>query len=306
MAIGNVSMFGGKTQEAHQAFERARVLASQLVTDAPNAADSQATLADVLSNQGMLLMSQAINPDETVKDSGKLKEAQAAHRKALDLRKLLSQAQPGNADLLVNLASSFNHLANTFQLQGETGFADAELNYREALGLLEPLAVAFPGVPGHRQDIAQIFNNLNELYAKQKRWDQAETLARRAVDDFARLEKNFPSIPEHSAELSTALERLAHTLRLQGKKAEANDRDYAAAIAAGRASTLWNEPAQREEWAVKAVAALQRLRTERFFADPRHRDRLAIEPAFQNLRSRSDYGELGNGPGTRGPPSRRK
>src|SRR5262249_46058870 len=155
------------------------------------------------------------------------------HRQALAVRKELAQAHPGNADLLANLASSFNHLGNTLQLQGETGFVEAESHYREALGLLEPLAVAFPGVPGHRQDMAMIFNNLNELYAKQKRWDQAEALARRAVDDFARLEKNFPTVPEHSAELSTALERLAHTLRLQGKRAEANERDYAAA--AGRA-----------------------------------------------------------------------
>jgi hypothetical protein len=299
-------MFGGKTKEAHEAFERARVLASQLVADAPNSADYQSTLADILSNEGMLLMSQAINQDETVKDPGKLKEAQAAHRRALEVRKVLSQAQPGNTDLLVNLASSFNHLGNTFQLQGESGFADAELNYREALGLLEPLAVAFPGVPGHRRDMAQIVHNLNELHAKQKRWDQAETLARRAVDDFTRLEKNFPTVPDHSAELSTALERLANTLRLQGKEAEANDRDYAAAIAAERASTLWNDPAQREEWAVKAVAALQRLRTERFFADPRHRERLANEPALQNLRSRSEYGELWNGPDAGGPPVHKK
>ena len=134
-----------------------------------------------------------------------------------------------------------------------------------------------------------IFNNLNELYAKQKRWDQAEALARRAVDDFARLEKSFLTVPEHSAELSTALERLAHTLRLQGKRAEANERDYAAAVAAGRAAALWTNPTQRESWAVKAVAALRRLRTERFLADPRHRQRLAREPAFDSLRARPDY-----------------
>lgn len=293
MVIGNVSMSSGEPLAAQEAFEHGRALASRLVADRPNAAAYRFTLADIRNNQGMLFMGEAVSLDGAVVSPAKLRASQAAHREALELRRQLVQGEPGNPDYLTYLAASFNHLGNTFNLQGENGFAEAEANYREALALLEPLAVAFPGVPSHRQEMAEIYNNLNELLVKQKRLTEAEVLARRAVDDFTRLERHFPAIPEHPAELGVALGRLAKTLRLQGKTAAANDHDYAAAIAIGRASALLlSDPPQREVLASQVIALLQRLAAEGFFRDPRNIERLQKEPALQSLRSRPDYAKL--------------
>jgi tetratricopeptide (TPR) repeat protein len=292
MAMGNLPMFSGKYKEAEETFERGRVLASQLVAARPSDASYQFTLADILNNQGMLFMAEAVAKDGKLADPVALKKSQAAHRQALELRRQLVQAEPGNPRCVPYLAASFNNLGDTFQMQGESGFSESEANYREALTLLEPLAFAFPGTSGHQRDIAQIFSNLNGLLTKEKRWAEAEAMARRAIDDFRRLAKTYPKDPDLASDLGVTLEQLANTSRLQAKKAEANDGDFAAALAFGRAAALVDDPARRASLASNALGALQRLRGEGFFADPRNVERLQKEPDLESARAGPDYAKL--------------
>jgi tetratricopeptide (TPR) repeat protein/tRNA A-37 threonylcarbamoyl transferase component Bud32 len=293
MVMGNLAMFGGRAKEAREAFERARVLAARLVTEAPSDAAYQFTLAEILSNEGVLLMKEAAPLGQIVTDPKKLQESQDVHQQALVFRRHLVEIDPDSADYKAYLAASLNHLGNVGLLRGEKGFSEAESNYREALALLEPLSVAYPGVPSHRIEVAQIFNNLNQLYGKEKRWVEAEALARLAVEHFTRLVKNYPKIPEHSSELGVALEHLADTLRGQDSAVAANDADFRAAVEFARASALSKDDAARSDaLASKAVALLERIRGAGYFQDARRVELLRTEAAFQPLQRRPDYEKL--------------
>jgi eukaryotic-like serine/threonine-protein kinase len=297
-ALGNLNMYYRHNQpEAQRFYARGRDLAVRLAKEEPGAEEYQSALADIASNLGMSYQFEAMPDGVQVTDPAKLGVAGDAHRSALDLRRQLVQAEPGNPDRMANLASSFNHLGNVLQTRGAENFGDAEANYREALAILEPLAVAFPGVPSHRQDIAEIYQNVVVMLTKQQHLTEATAIATTAADLFSRLVKEQQDSPELFAHQGEIFEQLAETLRLQGK-AVASDRFYDAAVAYARAAALWKEPDQKEPLAAKAVSVLKSLMDLGYFRNQARANQLHADAAFQILRSRPDYQALIGAPGS--------
>jgi serine/threonine-protein kinase len=288
-AIGNLAMLSGNQTKAQDTYRKAQALAVRLVDEVPAEPRYIRALADVCSNQGMSLQMEAVPVGTRLVSPGRLAAAAEAHRKALELRRRLTRLEPGIPENLADVAASLNHLGNVSQLSGEPAFAEAEAFYREARTMLEALALAFPGVPGNRREVAEVYANLNVLLTKQNRRDEALVLARAAVALFTRLVSEYPDTPDLHSDLGIALARLADSLRLQGNRAEAATRRYESAVAFARASGLTQEPVRREELAGRAVAILNALKASGHFRSPSRAGAFAQEEAFRQLRNRADF-----------------
>src|SRR5262249_33953315 len=172
---------------------------------------------------------------------------------------------PDNPEYRVYVAVSLNLLGEVLQPQGEGRFAEAEKYFREALEVYEVLTVAFPGVPSHRQEIAQVYNNLGDLTRKQQRGEEALAWSRRAVDHFARLQRTYPNIPDHAQELGVARDVLAEALAATGRREEAGQACYQAAVAFALAAGLQKDAAKRQPPLTKALELLERAKQADYF-----------------------------------------
>jgi hypothetical protein len=161
--------------------------------------------------------------------------------------------------------------------------------YREARTILEALAIAYPGVPSNRREVAMVYSNLNVLFTRQDRKDEGVTLARSAVDLFTRLVTDYANIPDLYSNLGVALEQLAVNLQQRGDLVGTSTNSYAAASAFAHAYTLTLEPKGRENFASKVISLLHNLETTGYFHIPAHTKALRDEPAFEGLRNRPGF-----------------
>jgi eukaryotic-like serine/threonine-protein kinase len=290
-AIGNRAMLGHDQTAAQVAFQEALTLASQLVDAYPDDPRFVKALADVYSNRGMSLQMQALPDGQQLVAPDKLSEAAASHRRALEHRRRLTQLEPGKPEHLADVATSLNHLGNAHLLGGDAGFANAEGFYREARTTLEALAIAYPGVPSNKREIATIYSNLNVLLTRQNRMDEVLELGKAAVELFRRLVSDYPATPDLHSELGTALDQLATNLRRQGKVSDAAARSYDAAVAFARAYRLTDDANRRSSFAKKALALLHLLDADGYFRTPSHAAALRDEPAFADFREQPGFPE---------------
>jgi tetratricopeptide (TPR) repeat protein/tRNA A-37 threonylcarbamoyl transferase component Bud32 len=288
-ASGNMAMLSHDQKKAQALFQQGLAVASKLVDESPADARFVKVLADIYSNQGMSLHMEALPDGRKLIAPEKLAAASASHRKALDHRRKLTRLEPGKPEHLADVAASLNHLANALLFTGEAGYANAESLYREALKILESLAIAFPGVPSNRQEVASVYSNLNFLLTRQNRADEATALGRAAVDLFGRLVADYPDTPELDTELGIALEQLAANLKRRGESHEAAARSYESAVAFARASNLTDEASQRAILAKKSLELLRALDAEGYFQNVVHADAVRDEKAFAALRDRPGF-----------------
>ena len=156
---------------------------------------------------------------------GELKEAEAAWRDALALRKQLAADFPTRPEFRHNLAKSHNNLgvllSNTGRLQ------EAEAVWRDALALQKQLAADFPTSPDYRQELACSYNNLGILLSATGRPKEAEAAFRDALAIQKQLATDFPTRPDFRQELATSHNNLGILLYQTGrpKEAEAAFRD---------------------------------------------------------------------------------
>jgi tetratricopeptide (TPR) repeat protein len=288
-AIGNLAMLSHDQGRAQASFRKAHAVVSKLVEDAPADPRFLKVLADISNNQGMSLQMEAVPDGRKLIAPDKLSAASASHRQALEYRRKLTRLEPGKPEHLADVAASLNHLGNASLLSGKAGFASAETLYREARTILEALAIAYPGVPSNRQEVAMIYSNLNYLLTSQNRFEEITVLGRAAVDLYSRLVAENPDAPELTSELGIALEHLATNLRRRGEEPEAAARTYDAAVAFARAHTLTNEVNQRASLAKKSLELLGILNKEGYFQKPAHAAVLRDDPAFASLRGRVGF-----------------
>ena len=284
-ALGNEAMFGQDHARAQASFQQAVSLASKSVEEAPEDPRFTKGLADGLSNIGFSLQMQASPDGKQLLDAAKLAEAAVSQRRALELRRRLIRLEPGKPEHLADVAVSLNHLGNASVIGGESTFADAEKYYNEARGILEALALAYPGVPGNRQEVAMIYSNLNVLFTREKRFKEAIALARSGVDLFTRLVTDYHEMPELHMNLGVALEQLAINLRENGNAGEADDQTYASATEFARAAASMQDPSIRSAFIAKTLELLGALQSNGYFKSPAHSEALRAEPAFANLRA---------------------
>jgi tetratricopeptide (TPR) repeat protein len=288
-AIGNLAMLSGQQPSAQASYRRALELATDLVQTSPDAPRFLKALADVQSNRGMSLQKEASPDGQRLTDPGKLDEAVTAHRQALIHRRRLIRLEPGKPEYLSDVAASLNHLGNAALSRSQTGYAEAEGFYREALSILEALAIAYPGVPSNRSEVAMVYSNLNVLLTRQHRSDEVRTLARSAVDLFGKLVEDYPDTPELQIELGVALEQLAANLGQGGRNAEADDDLYLSAIAYARSAALTREPKQRENLVRKTLMILGSLDSAGYFQKPDRAKKFQNERGFDHLRKQPGF-----------------
>jgi len=132
---------------------------------------------------------------------GKYAEAEAMHRKGLDLReKALGRDHPSTL-------SSMNSLANVLRSQGK--YAEAEAMHRNALDLREKV------LGRDHPSTLDSMNNLANVLGSQGKYAGAEAIHRNALNL-----KEKALGRDHSSTLNS-LNNLANVLRCQGKYAEA-------------------------------------------------------------------------------------
>ena len=285
IAIGNQAMFAKDQERARASFREALALASKSVADAPNDARFLKTLADAHSNIGFSLQMEAAPDSRTLLDPKKLAEATVSHREALEIRRRLTRIEPGKPEHLADVGVSLNHLGNASLSAGETGFADAEKYYREARSILESLAVAYPGAPNIRREVAMVYSNFNVLFTRQNRSEEATTLAKAGVELFTRIVMDYPDVPDLHANLGVALEQFANNLRERGEVAEAGEQTFAAAAEYARAVGLTGDLNPKSPLVKKSIALLAGLQTDGYFQNSSHAAALHAEPAFKRLSS---------------------
>jgi serine/threonine-protein kinase len=141
---------------------------------------------------------------------GELKEAEAAYREALALRKQLAADFPGVANYRQELATSHNHLGILLQATGR--LEEAEGAYRQALTLRKQLAADFPSRPDFRRDLARSHNGLGLLLGNTARAQEAEAAYHEALALHKQLTADFPTRPDFRWELATGHNNLGSLL----------------------------------------------------------------------------------------------
>jgi tetratricopeptide (TPR) repeat protein len=137
------------------------------------------------------------------KDSIRYNEAEAAYRKALDLRELGADHPSGE----IELATSLNNLAGLYRSQGK--YSEAEPLYLRSLEIWERQLEA------NHPSVATSLNNLAGLYRSQGKYSEAEPLYLRSLEIWERqLGADHPSV-------ATSLNNLAGLYDSQGKYSEA-------------------------------------------------------------------------------------
>ena len=167
-------------------------------------AESEAQYLEALQIQTSLFGKDSIQSANVLNNLAQLYRTEGRLKDALPLaRKSVALTEEGNPALVDRLAT----LGSTYADLGQPD---------EALALFDRaahLAESTPGVPPRR--LAGVLNNMAEVHISQRRFEQAEPLARRAISLWERsVEPGHPNI-------AVGLNNLAQALRLQGKYAEA-------------------------------------------------------------------------------------
>ncbi len=170
--------------------------------------------------------------EETPNPPYKRSDAEEEYDSALRLQQDLHQVSPQNADYAQALARTYY---NRGILRYDGGdFAATESDFREAVGLLEPLAEnglesetkEGENPPSH--DLARLCNNLGILLSEQGHSSRAQESFERAIRIQAGLTKKSPENWEYKVELARFYNNLSFLLWSEGEGNLAAQRNYQA------------------------------------------------------------------------------
>ena len=246
-------------------------------------------MADLNYNIGLSLLYESSPKDNIVVDPSLLARSKNVFLESLTFRKRLIGLEPEIPEHSAGLASGLKLLGNIALEEGPKGYPEAIASYREARTVLEGLAATFPAVSTHRQELAQVYSNLNVLLSRQKHFEEALKVADAAVDLFHRVLKDHPDSPDTLSDLGLAQIQRADTIARLGDQPATRTALYEAAVSLARSATLTQEPNRREALAKHAVTVLASLRKQGYFDEPKRAAAFAVEPAFSEIRQRSDF-----------------
>jgi tetratricopeptide (TPR) repeat protein len=170
--------------------------------------DDKQTLGSVAKTLGLAL-----------RDTGKLKEAEAPHRLAVQLPQELAREFPGVTTYQHNLATNLNNLGLLLWMTKRD--REAEEAYDRALKIRRQLA----GKPGADRDnegnLGAILHNLGGLRQGQKKWAEARKLYDQAIRHQRKALRLNPRHPLYRQFLRNHYWRLAEVLLHQGDHAGA-------------------------------------------------------------------------------------
>jgi serine/threonine-protein kinase len=202
-----------RTQDARQAYLRARALFQKLVQAHPDLPQYQNDLARTHNNLGILLSA-----------LGQREQALKEYQQARDLHLKLVQAHPDLPQYQQDLASTHNNLGNLLSVLGQR--EQALVEYCQARDLFRKLVQAHPDLPRYQQDLASTHNNLGILLSALGQREQALVEYRQARDLHQKLVQAHPDLPQHAEGAArTCLNRGALLVRMNRHRAALADLD---------------------------------------------------------------------------------
>ena len=180
----------GDSEHAAAAYNDARKVFAQLVTDQPHEPAYRGDLALCHNNLGLL----AGGAGDTV-------AAAAAYGRAIEIQEDLALEFPEQARFQAELALSYGNLGLLAQQTDRV--AEAERAYRRAIAIEEDLAAKYSNKPKYQSDLAISYSNLSSLHAKTDP-TEAVDYCRRAIEIFAELSDSHPHVLRYQSDLALA------------------------------------------------------------------------------------------------------
>jgi tetratricopeptide (TPR) repeat protein len=193
--------------EAEQALGKAVSIREGLLRDSQDP-KYRSTLANDVNNLAA-----------TLAQAGRLSEAKAVCRRAMESRQRLLDQSPESKECQDELAMSIANLGSCCYALKE--FAEAEVLCRRALPIRRKLAADFPRVPDYRHRLAGDLDNLAVVLRNTGRPVEAEPFRREAIAVLESLVRDHPGHSEYRAALGERLSNLGVLLKDVGKAAEA-------------------------------------------------------------------------------------
>ena len=179
-------------------------LTQALVDSTADSLENRPLLASSYHRLGILL-----------RQTGRLREAETAYRKAVELAKAI-----GGLRGLKMEAGAEGNLGSLLTQTGQS--REAEQSYRDAVKRYQALVQGDPAVPVYRQELARSLFALGHLLAqKPEGKTEAERDLRRALELYDRLAADAPDVPQFRQELARTLLNLAKQLWTAGRSREA-------------------------------------------------------------------------------------
>jgi serine/threonine-protein kinase len=206
--VGYIEQVLLRTNQAREAYERARALFQALVKAHHDVPGYQNDLASTHNDLGVLL-----------DDLGKRDEALEEYQQARRLRRKLVGAHPDVPGYQKDLAKTHNNLG--VLLDGLGRRDEALEGYQQARRLRRKLVEAHPDVPGYQNDLAATHNSLGNLLAGLGRRDEALKEYQQARDLRRKLVEAHPDVPGYQNDLARTHYNLGLLLDGLGRRDEA-------------------------------------------------------------------------------------
>ncbi len=216
LAVGALLTAVGDTSGALQALDEGRDLAERLIAEEPTDA-VQTVLALNHSRRGLLLA-----------HTGEPSKALESHRKALDIRQKLADAEPTVTSFQSELAFSHMNIGGIMMDSGKP--AEALGAYQKALGIRQKLVDANPTVTSFQNELATSHNAIGLLYSQTGRPGQALEAYQKALRIWQKLADANPAVSSFQSDLALVHYNSAVLLGEMGKPAEVLE-SYAKALA---------------------------------------------------------------------------
>ncbi len=149
---------------------------------------------------------------------GQHPEAEAAHRRSVELFERLAEDFPATPMYRKDLAANLNTLGLLLSDLGKSD--DAEAAHRRSVELFERLAEDFPAEPEYRNNLALSLRQLGVVLKQQRQLRAAEAAHRRGIELLERLAADFPDVPEYRHQLAASFNNLGFLLYSSGRDAE--------------------------------------------------------------------------------------
>jgi tetratricopeptide (TPR) repeat protein len=135
-------------------------------------------------------------------EAGRLHEAEATHRRALEIRRALSADDPNSAPARLELSLSYHNLG---WIDAKLGRPDSAVGlYRKARELIESIVQEWPKEVGYHRHLARTCNNLSRMLSDAGRKVEAREPLERTLALLEPLVRDNPGDISYRAELASA------------------------------------------------------------------------------------------------------
>jgi tetratricopeptide (TPR) repeat protein len=201
--LGDINRLLEKPEKAIQEYNQAIIDLESLARDYPDKAEYRQALA---YSHNWLGETMRIGLEQSRPEPFRPTDAEKQYDEALGLQQQILDQKPANSIYQQELARTYY---NRGILRFDNGdLKSAESDFRQAVGLLEPLAVTNVDRPAENtnpppsQDLARVYNNLAFLLGRERRTPEALQLSERAAGIQEQLCKKDSDNREYKTELA--------------------------------------------------------------------------------------------------------